>query len=193
MAGHGAAQDGLEVGQVRDAEDEVDGVLEGLQLVVGDHVRADEDDELIAALVGGGAVGLDENGIPLGNAVGKSLVNDDQVVGMRAQLEGYVLGKETGVDAVIEIADLVDDGALDLGLVDADQGGQIVGLEDVMAGLDFHGGKDQLSRVRAPAAGMAESTSRILSSRRLAELSSARPRRFFELSRARVTLPLRVA
>ena len=109
----------------------------------------DEDDELIAALRGRRAGGLEQDRIALGDAAGKGLVNRDHVVGVGPELERNILGEKAGVDAVIRAGQLLDDGALHLGFVHADEAGEVVGLENVVAGLDFHG-VDQRSRVREP-------------------------------------------
>ena len=59
------------------------------------------------------------------------LVDHHHVVNVRLELEGDVLREQADVDLVIHRAELLDDVLLVLGLVDADERGQVARLEDV--------------------------------------------------------------
>jgi hypothetical protein len=114
---------------------------------------------------------------------------------MGAHLEDDILHREASVDLVAEIAELLDDEALHLRHIHADESRLVAGLEDVEAG---NLGLKYVHCRRSPVTG-AGSTGRgagggsSTSSRRPLDFSSASPRFFFTSSMSRVIRVLFVA
>ncbi len=138
MLGDTASQDGFEVCQIGHVDDLIDTVNERRHRVVRRETMAKQHDEEVAPARAGSSRYFGEDRVRLERAAFEVLVDDDDIVDVRFQLEDDVFGEEAEMHLVGNVDQLRHYDLLVLLMVYADQRRVIAEIEKCVCVL-FHG------------------------------------------------------